>query len=62
MEEASRAVTKKLTQIHHRGAFAPRDVSKLTYEQRRRALESIMHIKHKQDDSKKARLCADRRK
>ena len=31
-------------------------------EQRRRALESMIHVKHKRDNSKKARLCADGRK
>ena len=48
--------------MHQREAFAAQDASKLTYEQRRRALESIMHVKHKRGNSKKARLCADGRK
>ena len=61
-EEADRAVTKELTQMHQREAFAPQGASTLNYEQRRRALESIMHVKHKRNDSKKARLCADGRK
>ena len=57
-----RAVTKELTQLHQREAFAPQDASKLTCEQQRRAFESIMHVKHKRDDSKKARICSDGRK
>ena len=31
-EEAGRAVTKELTHMHQREAFAPQDASKLTYE------------------------------
>ena len=58
-DEAKDAVTKELTQVHNRVAFAPQDPASLTYEHCRRALESIMHVKHKRDDSKKARLCAD---
>merc|ERR1712086_1181062 len=60
--EAKNAVTKELTQVHNCEAFAPQDANLLTYEQRNQALESIMHVKHKRDDSKKARLCADGRK
>ena len=48
--------------MHNREAFVPQDAMSLTYEQRQEALESIMHVKHKTDDSKKARICADRRK
>jgi hypothetical protein len=61
-KEAEHAVTKELSQMHTREAFAPQDADSLTYEQRRRALESIVHVNHKRDDSKKARLCADGRK
>ena len=61
-KEADRAVTKELTQMHQLEAFALQDASTLTYEQHRWALESIMHVKHKHDDSNKARLCADGRK
>ena len=60
--EATNAVTKELTQVHNREAFSPQDAHSLSYEQRRRALEPIMHVKHKRDDSKKARLCAGGRK
>ena len=56
------ALTKEVTQMHNHEAFVHQDIDLLTYEQRRRALESIMNVKYKQDDSKKARLCANGRK
>ena len=59
---ADKAITAELTKVHQRDAFAPQNAKTLTYEQKRRALESIMHVKHKRDDSKRARLCADGRK
>ena len=59
---AETAVQKELLQIHNRDAFAPQFMKALTPEQRRRALESIMTVKQKRDDSLKGRLCADGRK
>ena len=60
-DEARNAIIKELTQVHNCKAFALQYASLLTYGQRRRALKLIMHVKHKRDDSKKARLCADGR-
>ena len=59
---AETAVQKELLQIHNRDAFAPQFMKALTPEQRRRALESIVMVKQKRDDSLKGRLCADGRK
>jgi hypothetical protein len=59
---AETAVHKELLQIHNHDAFAPQHVEAFTFKQRKRALESIMTVKHKHDDSLKGRLCADGRK
>jgi hypothetical protein len=61
-DEAKIAVTKELSQMHSHEAFTPQDINLLTYKQCHRPLESIMHVKHKQDNSEKARLCANGRK
>ena len=49
-------------QIHTRNAYVPLDAAKLTPAQKAAALESIMTVKHKRDDSIKSRFCADGRK
>ena len=59
---AKAATAKELKQLHDRVAFTPQDPTKLTHDQRRQALEAIMTVKHKRDDTIKGRMCADGRK
>ena len=61
-DRAKAAAAKELKQLHDRVAFTPQDPTKLTHDQRRRALEVIMTVKHKRDDSIKGCMCADGRK
>ncbi len=55
-------VTKELTQMYDMSVFCPIEVDALTYNERKKALLSIMFFKEKTDSLIKARMCADRRK
>jgi hypothetical protein len=55
-------VTKELTQMHDMRVFHPIEVESLTYDERRRALSSLMFLKEKRDSLVKARMCANGRK
>lgn len=52
---AEKAIGKELLQVHTRETFEPRHASKLTPEQKLAALEAIMTVKHKRNDSVKGR-------
>ncbi len=60
--QAEKAVGKELLQVHTRNTFVPKHALELSPEQRLAALEAIMTVKHKRDDSVKGRLVADGRK
>ena len=53
---------KETEQHHSRNAFTPQDAAKLTPHQKHMALESIMRVKGKRDESLKGRFCANVRK
>ena len=53
------AVTKELQQLHDRGVLEPKLPSKLTEEQRYRALSYLMFLKMKHGGDVKGRGCAD---
>ena len=55
-------VTKELTQMHDMNVFRPIEVESLTYDEKKKALLSLMFLKEKRDSSVKARMCADGRK
>ncbi len=55
-------VTKELTQMHDMNVFRPIEVESLTYNEKKKALLSLMFLKEKRDSSIKARMCADGRK
>jgi hypothetical protein len=52
-------VTKELTQMHTMNVFRPTEVESLTYDEKKKALSSLMFLKEKRDSSVKARMCAD---
>jgi hypothetical protein len=56
------AVTKELKQLHDMETFKPVDGSKLTKEEKAKAIASLMFLKEKRDGTVKGRACADGRK
>ena len=63
-EAGEKAVTKELGQFHDMSLFEPIDATKLTKEERKQALASLLFLKQKQkrDGKIKAQACADGRK
>ncbi len=61
-ERGEAGVTKELTQMHDMDVFRPVTRDSLTKEERTKALSLLMFLKEKQDQSVKARMCADGRK
>ena len=61
-EKGEAGVTKELTQMHDMNVFRPIEVESLTYDEKKKALSSLMFLKEKRDSSVKARMCADGRK
>jgi hypothetical protein len=57
--EALVAIMDELDQLHKKGVFAPINVHDLSYEERIKALRTIMFLKKKRDGRIKARLVAD---
>ncbi len=53
-------MTKELTQMHDMNVFCPIEVESLTYDEKKKALSSLMFLKEKSDSLVKARMCADR--
>jgi hypothetical protein len=53
-----KAVSKELLQLHMRDTFIPQDVSKLSPDQKGGALESLVCLKEKRDETIKGRACA----
>ena len=51
---------KELHQTHNRIAFKSADVTSLTAEERKRAMESLMFLAEKSNGSIKGRTCANR--
>jgi hypothetical protein len=51
------AVTNELTQLHMMETFIPQDATKLTRQQRREALGSLMFLKEKRNGEIKTRVC-----
>ncbi len=52
-------VTKELTQMHNMNVFCPIEGKSLTYDEKKKALLSLMFLNEKRDSSVKARMCAD---
>ena len=55
-ERGSAAASKELDQLHQRNCFTPVDVSKLTQEEKNKAVEALMFLTEKRDGSIKGRL------
>jgi hypothetical protein len=52
-------VTKELTQMHDMSVFHPIEVEALTYNDRKKALSSLMFLKEKRDSLVKVCMCPD---
>jgi hypothetical protein len=48
-EAGSKAAGKELDQLHSRNCFSPRDISTMTDEEKRKALEALMFLTEKRD-------------
>ena len=57
-DKAEDATTKELPAIHDMGTYEPLDASKLTREEKRDALESLLFVTEKRDGRVKSRKCA----
>ena len=55
---AEEATTEELRAIHDMGTYEPLDASKLTREDKRDALESLLFVTEKRDGKIKSRKCA----
>jgi hypothetical protein len=53
------AVNKEMKQLNDRVVFEPISVNEMTALERKRAMESLIFLNEKRDDSVKARLCAN---
>ena len=53
------AAMTEMGQLHERECFKPRDASKLTKEEKRKALESLIFLTEKRDGRIKGRTCAN---
>jgi hypothetical protein len=58
-EKGKAGVTKELTQMHDMNVFHPFEVESLTYDEKKKALSSLMFLKEKRDSLVKACMCAD---
>jgi hypothetical protein len=55
-------VTKELTQMHDMNVFCPIEVESLTYDEKKKALLSLMFLNEKWASLVKARMCSDGQK
>ncbi len=58
-EQGEAGVTKELTQMHNMDVFPPVMRDNLTWDERKKALRSLMFLKEKRDQLVKSRMCAD---
>ena len=58
-EKGVEAASKEMTQLHERDCFEPVDVSQLSFEEKRKALDSPIFLTEKRDGLIKARTCAN---
>jgi hypothetical protein len=58
-DASSAATSKELDQLHSRNCFSPRDVSTLTVEEKKKALEALMFLTEERDGTIKGRMVAN---
>ena len=58
-EQGRAAINKELKQLHDRMVFEPIQVKDLTQIEKKRAMESLIFLTQKRDDTIKARACAN---
>jgi len=61
-ERGEAGVSKELTQMHDMQVFWLICKDDLTYDEKKKALASLMFLKEKRDKSVKAQMCADGQK
>jgi len=55
-EKVEAGATKELTQMHDMNVFCPIEVESLTYDEKKKALSSLMFLKEKRDSLVKAHM------
>ena len=55
-QRGSDAAAKELDQLHRRNCFSPLDVSKMTPQEKRKAMEALMFLTEKRDNTVKGRM------
>ena len=55
-QRGSDAAAKELDQLHRRNCFSPLDVSKMTPQEKRKAMDALMFLTEKRDKSVKGRM------
>jgi hypothetical protein len=58
-DEGATAACRELDQLHSRNCFSPRDISTLTVEEKKKALEALMFLTEKRDGTIKGRMVAN---
>jgi hypothetical protein len=58
-EQGIKAVHKEMKQIHDRVVFEPTSIEEMTMLERKRAMESLIFLTEKRDETVKARVCAN---
>jgi len=58
-EKGKEAAYQEMKQIHDRKVFEPIDASKLSVQEKRKALESLLFLVEKNDETVKGRTCAN---
>ena len=60
-DPALQAGMKEMQQLHDRDVFRPLNWDQLDYDERKKAINSLLHIKEKRSGKLKGRTCADGR-
>ena len=58
-QKGKQAVNKELSQLHNREVFKPVMLSKLSKEEKQKAMSSLVFLTEKRDGTIKARACAN---
>ena len=58
-DKGKEATMKEMGQLDERIVYAPIDIDKMTFTEKKRAMESLIFLVEKRDASIKARMCAN---
>jgi hypothetical protein len=58
-ERGHTAASNEMKQLHQRAVFKPLDISRLSFDEKRKTMRSLIFLTEKRDGTIKARTCAD---